>query len=245
MICLSKPKCRMQTNHNSTTNHAEAHTQLGNSTFRCQKIQINCRQSSISRFHSPGHLIRGQYTLSKHALSYYWSLAGRKKSLKVPWKHFKPWYFPRQELSSHTSWFSDADWTGDTNDYVSTNAYVLYLGSNPISWSSKKQQGVARSSTETEYKTVANTASEICWLCSILQELGIRLLVTPVIYCDNIGATYLCTNPVFYSRKKHIALDYYFIRNLIQSGALHVSHVSTHDQLADTLTKPLVRSKFS
>ena len=149
----------------------------------------------------------------------------------------------RSPLTLHG--FSDADWAGDTDDYISTNAYIIYLGSNPVSWSSKKQNGVARSSTEAEYRAVANTASEIWWLCSLLHELGIRIPIVPVIYCDNIGATYLCTNPVFQSRMKHIALDYHFIRQLIQLGALRVSHVSTHDQLADALTKPLARSKFN
>lgn len=140
--------------------------------------------------------------------------------------------------------FSDADWAGDTDDYVSTNGYVIYIGSNPISWSSKKQRGVSRSSTEAEYRAVANTASEVRWLCSLLSELRIDLRAAPVIYCDNIGATYLCANPVFHSRMKHIALDYHFVRNQIQSGMLRVSHVSTTEQLADTMTKPLPRSSF-
>lgn len=64
--------------------------------------------------------------------------------------------------------YSDADWTGDLDDYLSTNAYVIYLGSNPISWSSKKQRGIARSSTEAEYHDVANTASEIRWSTYLL-----------------------------------------------------------------------------
>lgn len=104
---------------------------------------------------------------------------------------------------------------------------------------------MARSSTEAEYRAVANAASEIQWICSILTELGITLTTTPVIYCDNVGATYLCANPVFHSRMKHIALDYHFVRGNIQSGALRVSHVSSKDQLADSLTKPLPRSRFT
>nr|BAM42649.1 Polyprotein [Arabidopsis thaliana] len=145
-------------------------------------------------------------------------------------------------LSLHA--YSDADWAGDTDDYVSTNGYIVYLGHHPISWSSKKQKGVVRSSTEAEYRSVANTSSELQWICSLLTELGIQLSHPPVIYCDNVGATYLCANPVFHSRMKHIALDYHFIRNQVQSGALRVVHVSTHDQLADTLTKPLSRVAF-
>ncbi|CAA7016634.1 unnamed protein product [Microthlaspi erraticum] len=140
--------------------------------------------------------------------------------------------------------FADADWAGDTTDYVSTNAYILYLGYTPIAWSSKKQKGVARSSTEAEYCAVANTASEIRWICSLLTDLGVTLPAAPVIYCDNVGATYLCANPIFHSRMKHLALDYHFIRENVQSGALRVTHLSTHDQLADALTKPLPRTRF-
>lgn len=140
--------------------------------------------------------------------------------------------------------FSDADWAGDTHDYVSTNAYVVYLGSNPISWSSKKQNGGARSSTGAEYRAVANITSEMNWITSLLTELGYKPPAVPVVYCDNIGATYLCANPVFHSRMKHIALDYHFVRTQIQAGVLRVSHVTTRDQLADALTKPLPRQHF-
>ncbi|XP_033134130.1 uncharacterized protein LOC103837662 isoform X1 [Brassica rapa] len=140
--------------------------------------------------------------------------------------------------------YSDADWAGDSDDYVSTNGYIVYLGSQPLSWTSKKQKGVARSSTEAEYRAVANTAAEVRWVCSLLTELGVNLSSAPTVYCDNIGATYLCANPVFHSRMKHIAIDYHFVRSQIQSHALRVTHVSTHDQLADGFTKPLQRNQF-
>lgn len=145
-------------------------------------------------------------------------------------------------LSLHA--YSDADWAGNATDCVSTNAYIIYLGGHPISWSSKKQKGVARSSTEAEYRAVTNAASELLWVCSLLSELGLKLTAAPIIYCDNVGATYLCANPVFHSIMKHIAIDYHFIRELIQSGKLRVFHVSTKDQLADALTKPLSRATF-
>ena len=57
--------------------------------------------------------------------------------------------------------YSDADWAGDKDDYISTTGYLLYLGSTPISWSSRKQCYVARSSIEAEYKALADTASEL------------------------------------------------------------------------------------
>ena len=84
--------------------------------------------------------------------------------------------------------FSNADWAGNKDDFTSTSANIVYLGRNPISWSSKKQRSVARSSTEAEYRSVANTATELNWVCSLLDELGVSLSHSPVIYCDNVGA---------------------------------------------------------
>ncbi|CAE5959206.1 unnamed protein product [Arabidopsis arenosa] len=153
-------------------------------------------------------------------------------------------FFHRNNTNSIHA-FSDADWAGDTDDYVSTHANIVYIGKNPVSWSSKKQKGVARSSTEAEYRSVANTSAEVRWICSLLSELRIKIPASPVIYCDNVGATYLCANPIFHSRMKHLALDYHFIRNQITSGSLRVAHVSSKDQLADALTKPLARAPFS
>ena len=146
-------------------------------------------------------------------------------------------------LSLHA--YSDADWAGDTDDFISTNAFILYIGATPIAWSSKKQTGVARSSTEAEYRVVANTAAELRWVCSLLTELGVTLTQPPVVFCDNVGATYLSANPVFHSRMKHLALDFHFVRENVRSGALRVTHVSTKDQLADVLTKPLPRPHFT
>lgn len=135
--------------------------------------------------------------------------------------------------------YTDADWGGNKDDYTSTGAYIVYLGQHLIAWSTKKQTGVARSSTEAEYRSLASTTSELCWIKSLFLELGVPLLTQPIIYCDNVGATYLAANPVFHSRMKHIALDYHFVRQFIQSGQLRETHVSIDDQLVDALTKPL------
>ncbi|GKE96553.1 transposable element [Tanacetum coccineum] len=140
--------------------------------------------------------------------------------------------------------FSDSDWGGIHDGGRSTTAYVLYLGSNIISWRSARQKSVLRSSTEAEYKAVANATAELLWVQNLLRELGIRMTEPPNLYCDNTGATYLCANPVYHSRMKHVALDYHFVRERVSEGSLRVLHISSKDQIADVLTKPLARRMF-
>lgn len=120
----------------------------------------------------------------------------------------------------------------------------MYIGCTPISWSSRKQTSVARSSTEAEYRALADSCSELMWISSLLSELGVKVNQQPVIYCDNLGAKSLSSNPVFHTRMKHIALAFHFVREQVQKGLLRVAYISTEDQLADVLTKPLPRQRF-
>ena len=108
--------------------------------------------------------------------------------------------------------YTYVDWGGNSDDCTSTSAYITFIGGNPISWSSKKQRTVARSSTEAEYQAVATATSEIMWLQNLLTELQIHMSQPPHLLCDNIGATCLCSNPVLHSRMKHMSLDYHFVR---------------------------------
>jgi len=114
--------------------------------------------------------------------------------------------------------YSDADWAGNIDDRTSTSAYISFLGSNPISWSSKKQRAVARSTTEAEYRALATAASKTVWLSTLLTELGFSAPQCPQLLCDNLSATYLNFNPVNHSRMKHIQIDLHFVRDLVQKG---------------------------
>ncbi|KAH9715865.1 retrovirus-related pol polyprotein from transposon RE1 [Citrus sinensis] len=141
--------------------------------------------------------------------------------------------------------FSDVDWAADPDDQKSTGGYCVFLGNNIISWSSKKQTIVSRSSAESEYRALASATSEILWLTYLLQELRIQPTQSPVLYCDNQSAEALTSNPKYHSRTKHIELDLHFIREHIAQKQLTVSHVSSSKELADILTKPLSFDQFA
>lgn len=112
-------------------------------------------------------------------------------------------------------------------------------------WSSRKHSTVSRSSTEAEYKEVANTTAEIIWIHVLLRELGITQPGPPNLWCDNIGATYLTANPIFHRRMKHVEVDYHFVRERVASQQLEVRIISSKDQVADIMTKPLPGPAFN
>ncbi|XP_028091834.1 uncharacterized protein LOC114292119 [Camellia sinensis] len=149
--------------------------------------------------------------------------------------HFGLQFHPSQfHLHAH----SDSNWAGDSTDRRSTSGYCVYLGTNLISWSSKKQATISRSSTKTEYRSLAHTAAELSWLQMLLIEFSILHSTSSTLSCDNLSSMSLATNPVFHSRSKHIEVDCHFVHERVASNKLLLKYVPSADQVADVFTNP-------
>ncbi|GJV11917.1 ribonuclease H-like domain-containing protein [Tanacetum coccineum] len=135
--------------------------------------------------------------------------------------------------------YSDADWAGCPTTHRSTFGYCVFLGNNLLSWSSKRHVTLSRSSAEAEYRGVANAVAETCWLRNLLRELHTPLSTATLVYCDNVSAVYLSSNPVQHQRTKHIEIDIHFVRDLVAAGHIRVLHVPSRYQYADIFTKGL------
>jgi histone deacetylase 1/2 len=138
--------------------------------------------------------------------------------------------------------FSDADWAGCVDVRRST---IVYLGDNLISWTTRKQATVSRSSTEAEYKSLANATIEVLWVQKLLTELKIPHPPQARSWCDNLGATYLLANSIFHARTKHIEIDFPFVHERVAQKLLDIRFINSRDQVVDGFTKPLSGEHYS
>ncbi|GKE83956.1 ribonuclease H-like domain-containing protein, partial [Tanacetum coccineum] len=127
--------------------------------------------------------------------------------------------------------YSDADW-------------CVFLGNNLLSWSSKRQPTLSRSSAEVEYRGVANVVDETPWLHNLLWQLHTSLLAATLVYCDTVSDVYLFANPVQHQQTKHIDIDIHFVCDMVAMGHVRLLHASSRYEYADIFTKGLPSALF-
>ncbi|CAH9054102.1 unnamed protein product [Cuscuta epithymum] len=152
-------------------------------------------------------------------------------------------HFPAKS-NYNTQAFADSDWGGCLETRKSITGYCVFLDKALISWKSKKQTTIARSSSEAEYRALAAVTCEIQWLKYLYQDLGIHETKAAVVFCDNQSAIAIAENPVFHERTKHIEIDCHIIREKVQKGVIKLLYVPSAHQVADGFTKSLSTPQF-
>ena len=140
--------------------------------------------------------------------------------------------------------FSDANWARDVDNRRSTSGYVFKVDNSTVSWCSKKQATVAKSTTEAKYVALSQTTQEAIYLRKLLADLGCKADSPTVLKEDNQGAIELSRNPRFHNRTKHIDVTFRFICERIASNEVNVVYCPSSDMLADIMTKGLARDRF-
>ena len=140
--------------------------------------------------------------------------------------------------------YTDADWAGSTLDRRSTSGYCTYLWGNLVSWRSKKQSVVARSSAEAEFRSMAQGICEGLWVKKVLEDLRMTVQLPIMLYCDNKVAISIAQNPVQHDRTKHVEIDRHFIKEKLEDGVVCIPFVPSTLQRTDVLTKGLGKTCF-
>ena len=135
--------------------------------------------------------------------------------------------------------YCDADWGGDLNTRRSTSGYIFTIGDSMVTWTSKKQLTVAKSSTEAEYVALSLATQEAIWIRQLLKDVGMFIGLPTIIYEDNNSAIELSKNSKFHNRTKHIDISHHFIRERVISKEIEIKYCSSSNNLADIMTKAL------
>lgn len=84
-----------------------------------------------------------------------------------------------------------------------------------VSWSAKKKDVAVRSSAESEYRSLANLATDVVWLQAMCKEIGIPVAAPYKFWCENSSAIGLASNLVFHARTKHTEIYVHYVRGKV------------------------------
>ncbi|XP_065873013.1 uncharacterized mitochondrial protein AtMg00810-like [Euphorbia lathyris] len=152
--------------------------------------------------------------------------------------HFGLLYPSSSDLNIVTA-YCDANWGKCKETRRSITGYCIFLGSSLISWKTKKQNTVSRSSAEVEYRSMATTSCELKWIQYILGDLGVHIKLPITMHCDSKSVITLAQNPVSHDITKHVDIDYHLIREHVANGFIQTPYIFTTQQLADLFTKSI------
>jgi hypothetical protein len=141
--------------------------------------------------------------------------------------------------------FTDADW-GGSKEKRSTTGYCTFVWGNLVTWRSKKQSVVARSTAEAEaeFRAMAQGICEILWVKRVLEDLCFNPELPLKLYCDNKAAIDIANDHVQHDRTKHVEIDRHFIKEKLESGMICIPFMPSAQQAADGLTKALMKHLF-
>ncbi|MFS7939138.1 putative RNA-directed DNA polymerase [Helianthus anomalus] len=133
--------------------------------------------------------------------------------------------------------YTDSDWAKCLDTRRSVTGYCVLFGNCLVSWKSKKQSVVSRSTGEAEYRAMCSATCELVWIVNLLDELHVKCELPIKVCCDSSAAISIAANPVFHERTKHFEVDLYYLREKVAAGFINTVKVESENQLADLFTK--------
>jgi len=140
--------------------------------------------------------------------------------------------------------YSDSDFAGDRETRRSTSGYIVLFGGNAVITKSQRQKSVSLSTCEAELHALTSCAKEIVYLRKLLEEIGMKQKETTKVNVDNSAAIAVAQKNDFNSKLKHSEINQRWLCELVDKQLIRVTYISTDRQLADVLTKPLLKGKY-